>query len=50
MATKKRSLAQRMKDRTRDVDTAVDYMAAGRKAPKIGGAIAPKPLKRKTKK
>lgn len=50
MASKKepkRSLLQRMKERTRDIDTAVDYQSAGRKAPPIGGAKRPKPLKKR---
>lgn len=41
---KTRSIAQRMKDRTRDLDTAEGYMAAGKAAPKIGGVRAPKPV------
>lgn len=41
---KSRSIAQRMKDRTRDLDTATDYMTAGKAPPKVGGARAPKPM------
>lgn len=41
---KPRSIAQRMKDRTRDLDTAQGYMEAGKAPPKVGGARAPKPM------
>lgn len=45
----KRSIAQRMKDRTRDLGAAESYMVAGKAPPKIGGAVAPKPLKQAAK-
>lgn len=41
----KRSIAQRMKDRTRDLGVAEGYIGAGKQAPRIGGAVAPKPTK-----
>jgi hypothetical protein len=37
----KRSVLQRMRERTDDVDAAVDAMSAGNAPPKIGGAVAP---------
>ena len=47
----KRSLAQRMRDRGRDLDVAEDYMNRGKAPPKVGGVRAPKPLSsRKPKK
>jgi hypothetical protein len=36
-----RSVMQRVKDRTSDIDAAVDAMSGGNAPPKIGGAIAP---------
>lgn len=41
----KRSIAQRMKDRTRDLGVAEGYMAAGKAPPRVGGVVAPKPTK-----
>ena len=37
----KRSLVQRMKERGRDLDVAISEQSAGRKSPKVGGAIRP---------
>lgn len=44
-----RSIAQRMKDRAKDLDTAGDYQVAGKKSPAVGGAKAPKPLPKSKK-
>lgn len=43
MASKPRSIAQRLKDRTRDLDAAETHIVRGKKPPKVGGARAPKP-------
>lgn len=43
----KRSLAQRLKERGRDLGVAESEMSAGRKAPKVGGANRPQPKKSK---
>lgn len=49
----KRSIAQRMRERTGDLGVAEGYMDAGKAPPKVGRAVRPKPLaapKKKKKK